>query len=216
MLDQENPRDSIVTAIRPEKKTLLSRAAVFAGDRPAVYVLLEDAARLTVGEPIAKDQLEAMRHRYQNRGAYLEAVRFLGPRDRSAQEVEQHIARKGWEPAACARALAKLRQEGTLDDHTFAVNWVAYRSRTSPRSRLAVIQELIRKGVARQTVLAAVEDMDEESLALACLLKKRRQWRRYEGDERRRRILAFLQRKGFPFDVCRNTAEAAMAHAPDD
>ena len=45
-------------------------------------------------------------------------------------------------------------------------------------------------------------------LALACARKKRQQWQRYEGDERRRRIMLYLQRKGFPYDACRSAAES--------
>jgi regulatory protein len=79
-----------------------------------------------------------------------------------------------------------------------------------------MMQELKQKGLARETILAAVTAMDEEALALACAKKKVRQWLRYAGDERKKRVLAFLQRKGFPSDVCLKTARILVNHSQDD
>ena len=202
-----NGDGGLIAAIRMEKTRLMPRAVVHLADGPAVHALRRDAAGLKVGDPISKSALIALEQRYQQRGAYLQAVRFLGPRDRSAQEIADHLQHKGWNAEACAAALARLRDEGHVDDPRFARTWVAYRCRTAPRSRLAVSRELERKGVARPIVQAAVADMDEEALALACARRKLRQWQRYQGHERRRRIAVFLQRKGFPYEVCRSAAD---------
>lgn len=197
----------LIAAIRLEKTRLMPRAVIRLADGPTTHVLRRDAAGLKIGEAITKSALIALQRRYQQRGAYLQAVRFLGPRDRSAKEIADHLQRKGWSAEACAAALTRLQGEGYVDDPRFARTWVAYRCRTAPRSRWAVSQELKQKGIAPAIIQAAVADMDEERLALACARKKLRQWQRYDGDERRRRILAFLQRKGFPYDACRSAAD---------
>jgi regulatory protein len=216
MSDSADAAAHQITAIRLEKTRLMPRAVLELADRPAVYVLQRDAARLKEGDRLAEDRLQDLQQRYHRRAAYLQAVRFLGPRDRSAKEVAEHLDGKGWDGAACADALTKLRDEGYVNDLRFAQNWVAQRCRTAPRSRLAVSQELNRKGIERRTILKAVAAMDEEALALACARKKRRQWQRFNGDERRRRITAFLQRKGFPYEACRKAAASLVDLVGDD
>ena len=198
----------VIAAIRIEKSRLMPRAVIHLADGTAVHALRRDAAGLKVGDPLTENVLIALQQRYQQRGAYLQAVRFLGPRDRSVKEIADHLRQKAWDAEACAAALARLQDEGYVDDPRFARTWVAYRCRTAPRSRLALSQELKRKGIARAIIQAAVADMDEEALALACARRKIRQWQRFEGDERRRRIIVFLQRKGFPYDACRSAADS--------
>jgi regulatory protein len=214
--DPANPAGVVIAAIRFEQSALIPRAAVHFADHPKLYVLRRDAVRLEVGQRLDHDTLANLQQRYQTRAAYLQAVRFLGARDRSAQEIENHLIGKGWDAAACAGALAKLRAEGYVDDSRLAQMWVAHRCRSSQRSRMAVTQELRQKGIDQGTITAAVAVMDEDALALACARKKRRQWRRYTEEERQRRMVMFLRRKGFPYDACRKAAQKLREEPPDD
>lgn len=212
---QDDPGGGVITAIEMEKTPLMKRAAVYLDDRPTVYARERDVAPRNVGDFVSNRTLTAWQRRYEDRGAYLQAIRYLGPRDRSAREVRQHLDRKGWPAAACGHAIDKLKEEGYVDDRKFAAAWVASRGRTAPRSRMAAIQELQHKGIARETILAVVETMDEEVLALACARKKTRQWLRYADDQRKQRIVAYLQRKGFPYAACRKAAQDLTAPWPD-
>ena len=198
----------IITAIVIEKTATMPRAAIFVDDRRAVYALCRDAGRLAVGHAIADQALADLHRRYRHHGAYLQAIRYLGPRDRSVSEIKQHLTTKGWDTEANHQALERLKQEGYVDDEIFARKWVDYRCRTAPRSRIAIIQELKRKGIARATIQSAVEAMDEAALALDCTKRKSRQWLRYDGAEKEQRIVVFLQRKGFPYPACRKAARA--------
>ena len=204
-----------ITAVVPEKSGTVRRTAIHVDGRMAIYARPPDAEGLAAGDRIQDDQLKRLQARYE-RGAYLQAGRFLGRRDRSVHEVRQHLQAKGWDESACVRALEKLNQEGLVGDQDLAYKWIDYRARTSPRSRRAMIQELQRRGIDREIVHKAVAPMDEKALALACARKKQRQWQRYPEDERLRRIMAFLQRKGFPYAVCRETARILTGNAPDD
>lgn len=198
------------------KKAPFKRAAIMVDGHLAVYARPRDTELLHAGAPISETTLAALHHRYQDYGAYHQAVRFLSARDRSVREVRRHVRTKGWEAAACDRAVERLQEEGYLDDHAFARRWVDTRCRTAPRSRLAVIQELKQKGVPRDAIEAAVACMDEEALALACLQKKGRQWGRYGEDEKERRMVVFLQRKGFSYAVGQKAAQAYHDLTKDD
>jgi len=201
-------RGGLITAIVIEKTKVMPRAAIFVDERLAVYARPRDVKRLAVGQAITEQVLADLHRRYHHHGAYLQAIRYLGPRDRSVLEIKQHLTTKGWDTEAVYQAVERLEQEGYVDDEVFSRKWVAYRCRTAPRSRIAIIQELKRKGIARATIQSAVEAMDEEALALDCAKKKSRQWLRYAGAEKEQRIVIFLQRKGFPYPVCRKAAQA--------
>jgi len=204
-----------ITAVEWETVGTVKRAAVYVDDRFAVYALPPEAQTLVPGEAIHPGQLTALQARYE-RGAYLQAVRLLARRDRSVREVQRHLETKGWDEPARERAVARLQREGFLEDQAFARKWVDYRSRNAPRSRRVMIRELEQKGIARETIRDAVAAMDESALALACARRKRRQWRRFRGEERLQRIMVFLQRKGFPYRICRETAGRMADDGQDD
>lgn len=204
-------RGGIITAIVMQKAATIQRAAIFVDKRLAVYARPRDAGQLVVGHAVTDQALAALHRRYNHHGAYLQAIRYLGPRDRSALEVQRHLTTKGWDADANHHAVERLKQEGYVDDEVFSRKWVDYRCRTAPRSRIAIIQELKRKGIARAMIQTAVETMDEEALALDCAKKKSRQWLRYDGAEKEQRIVIFLQRKGFPYPVCRKAAQAILS-----
>jgi regulatory protein len=209
-------RGGTITAITMETTPLMKRAVVFVDNRRAAYALPRDSERLAISQPISNETLAELQRRYDDHGAYLQAVRFLGPRNRSASEIRQHLTAKGWHTEAAHQAIERLKQEGYVDDRLFTQQWIDYRSRTAPRSRMAIMQELQQKGIARETILSAVATMDEAALALDCAQKKARQWRRYDGVQKEQRIAAFLQRKGFPFAVCRETARSLAGQSQED
>jgi regulatory protein len=215
--DRVLPRNGAgrISAIRLETSGRVKRAAVYVDDRLAVYALPGEVQNLVIGEVVRGEELRQLQEGYQ-KGAYLQAVRFLARRDRSVREVQRHLYAKGWDEAACEHAVNRLQQERFLDDKALARKWVDYRARTAPRSRRVMMRELEQKGLDRQIIGDAVASMDEEALSLSCAQKKARQWQRFAGDERRQRIMVFLQRKGFPYAVCRETARRMIADGQDD
>ena len=208
-------RTGRISAIRLETSGRVKRAAVYVDDRLAVYALASEVKDLVIGAAVRGEELRQLQERYQ-KGAYLQAVRFLARRDRSVREVQRHLQAKGWDEAACEQAVNRLRQERFLDDKAFARKWVDYRARTAPRSCRVMVRELEQKGLDRQTIDDVMAAMDERALALVCAQKKIRQWQRYAGDERRQRIMVFLQRKGFPYAICREAAHRMIEDGLDD
>ena len=207
--------DGRITAVLPDNTSTVKRTAIHVDGRLAVYALPHEAEILAVGDRIQGRELKRLQARYE-RGAYLQAVRFLGRRDRSVREVQQHLRAKGWDGSACTKTVTRLKQEGLLGDRVLASKWIDYRGRTAPRSRRVMIQELQQRGIARAIIHQAVATMDEKALALACARRKQRQWQRYPEGERPTRIMTFLQRKGFPYDVCRETVRILSGNTPDD
>ena len=212
---QDKTPVGVITDIRIQRVPI-KRAAIVVDGRLAGHACVQDAQGLSVGHSITGQVLSELNRRYQRKGAYLQAVRYLGRRDRSVLEVRRHLDARGWDSAAGQEAVERLQAEGYLDDRAFADKWVDLRCRTAPRSRRAVTQELRQKGIRRAIIDAAVAGMDEELLALACVQKKARQWQRYDDSEKERRIITFLQRKGFPYVPARKAAQTFIKMAADN
>lgn len=112
------------------------------------------------------------------------------------------MTHKGFLPETIEAVLAKLADQGLVDDRKFARNWVASRVRRAPRSRRLLACELRRKGVDAVTVESVLSDLDDRLLALACIERRQRQWQGISSiDEQRIKILRHLQNKGFSLAV---------------
>lgn len=170
-------------------------------------VSLVAAGRLSVGDRVDADIIKLWQVDQGRRDAYQRALRYLGARDHSRREIRQKLRRQGFGRAAIDAAIEKLMDQNYLDDQVYAANYVNYRMKTSPRSRRLLAQELKRKGIRDDHIEAALKPVDERRMALACIHRKRRRWRRFEGQQRRLKILAHLSGKGFSYDVSRLAVE---------
>ena len=183
------------------------RVMVYVDGQPCATVSLLAAGRLAVGGRVDADIIEQWQIDQGRRDAYQCALRFLSARDHCRHEIRQKLKRQGFGGAAIDAAIEKLMDQNYLDDQIYAANYVNYRMKTSPRSRRLLSQELKRKGIRDDHIQMALEPVDERQMALACIHRKRRRWRRFAGQERRLKILAHLSSKGFSYDVSRLAVE---------
>lgn len=85
-------------------------------------------------------------------------LRYLAVRSHSRVELGRKLARKGFEDDEVEAALCRLTELGYLDDNAFARAVV--RRRSTSRGQIAIIAELIAKGVSRPAAAEAVADFD--------------------------------------------------------
>jgi regulatory protein len=130
------------------------------------------------------------------------AVGLLAAQGRSARELTRRLVQKG-EPAAQAEAaVEKLAEAGLVDDGAYARHVARSRVLGRGDSRRRLQQELARKGVARDVADEAVaevfddEAVDEEALVEAAARRKLRSLSTLDAPTRRRRLWAFLARRG--------------------
>jgi regulatory protein len=128
---------------------------------------------------------------------------LLARRPRARRELDDYLRRRGLERALREAILARLVERGLVDDPAFARSWVENRTAFRPRSRRALAVELRRKGVSAETATQALAEVDEESAARSAA---RGYARRLSGLGRKdffQRLLSFLGRRGFTYDVAR-------------
>ena len=137
---------------------------------------------------------------------YDRALNMLALRARSAAELRRLLVRKG-EPADLVdAAIERLLRAGFLDDESFARQFARSKLLGAGLSRRRVQQELARRGVAREIVDSALADViteeqvDEADGLQRVARKKLKSLERLDAPTQRRRLYAFLARRGYDSD----------------
>lgn len=157
---------------------------------------LEEGKRLTEGE-VARLSYEA-----DVEAAYGVAVRMLSSRPRAVHEVLRRLRERGHNPSAAAKAVGRLEEAGFLNDTEFAEHFVRVRgARGHGPSRL--LRDLVARGVDRRLAERAIsaglehEGVDRRAQICHLLEKRAGHVRDLPPGKQRRRLLAYLERRGF-------------------
>jgi regulatory protein len=134
---------------------------------------------------------------------YDRALNMLAFRGRSSAELTRALVRKGAERSIVDHAIARLQEQGLLDDAAFAQSFARAKVLGANQSRRRVQQHLARKGVAREVSDAAIaavfeeEGIDQREMVEAVARKKIRSLNKLDPSVQKRRLYAFLARRGF-------------------
>jgi regulatory protein len=209
---------AIVPAVRPA-----GRFEVVADGRTVAVLSLDAIERLqlSVGRSIAGLEERIAAEAAQVK-VYDRAINMLAFRARSSVELARALVRKGEERTLVDRAIARLQEQRLLDDAAFAQAYTRAKVLGASQSRRRVQQGLARKGVARgvsdvaiETVFAE-EGVDQRDIVEAAARKKLRTLAKLDAPVRRRRLYAFLARRGYDGEDIRRAMEAVGAELKDD
>lgn len=184
-------------------------------DGHSIATLSIDAIeRLRIAVGVEADiLLQAINDEAAQLAVYDRALNMLAFRARSASELARALVRKGSERAEVDRAIARLQEQGLLDDAAFAQAFTRAKVLGANLSRRRVQQELTRKGVARDvgeqavTAVFEAEGIDQREMVEAAARRKARSLGRLDPVVRRRRLYAFLARRGYDSDDIRRAME---------
>jgi regulatory protein len=140
-----------------------------------------------------------------DRGARAAAQRLLAYRPRSEAELRKRLSRR-YPPSAVDGALESLKRAGLVDDTAFAQLWTESRVTHRPRSAALIRRELLQKGVSSGTVEAAVDGVDDAENAYRAAARLAERLRDESREVFRRRVWAYLQRRGFGYSAVRSAA----------
>jgi regulatory protein len=142
------------------------------------------------------------------------ALRLLAMQSRSETEIARKLARRGADPEAIAALLDDFRQRGWLDDQALAERWVEARGQS--RGRGALAWELRRRGVDPSDALSERTDDDEKSAAWTAAVRKAGDPPTVAGPDGKRKLAAFLQRRGFSYNTVRHVLDRTVVEKPSD
>ncbi|MCX8212931.1 MAG: regulatory protein RecX [SAR202 cluster bacterium] len=149
------------------------------------------------------------------RSAYSAALRLLAYRPRTRKEMASRLGRK-FEPDVVDNVVALLTKQGYLDDASFASAWRTSRESNNPKSSWVVQRELETRGIEASVASETVQNMDDDENAYAAGAKAARRLAKLEPAVFRRRLWAYLNRRGFSSSVTRRTVERLLQQADED
>jgi regulatory protein len=141
------------------------------------------------------------------RSTYDRALDLLEARARSVVELRRALIKKGEPAADVDAAIERLRAAGLLDDASYARQLARSKALGAGQSRRRIAQELGRRGVARTVgdeAIAAVFDeeaVDEDANIDRVARKKMKTLAKLDARVQRRRLYAFLARRGYEVDA---------------
>jgi regulatory protein len=139
--------------------------------------------------------------------AYDRALTFLEQRPRSQAEVRRKLAGKKIAPETIERVIARLTAAGLLNDREFVQLWIESRENFKPRAGQALRMELRQKGVSPALIDEAVKELDEGESAYRAAVTRAPRYHNLERKEFRDKLSAFLLRRGFSYEVVKETVE---------
>jgi regulatory protein len=150
------------------------------------------------------------------RSTYERALDMLEARARGADELRRLLVRKGEPAAEVDETIERLTRAGLLDDANYARQLARSKALGAGMSRRRIQQELSKRGVAREVSTEAIarvfedESVDEGKLIERAAAKKLRTLGRLDEPTRRRRLYAFLARRGFDADDIQRVIRALL------
>ena len=157
---------------------------------------------LRVGGELEAAMLDRLRALADVEAAQRAALRALARRAHARRDLERRLVKKQHPPAAVDAALERLAVRGLLDDRRFAERYAAVRA-VRGRGPARLVRDLLAQGVERRTAEDAVRHaLDEEGIdpgleARAVAVKRASQLGGLPAAMRRRRLGAFLVRRGY-------------------
>ena len=136
------------------------------------------------------------------RDAFTTALTLLSARELSETQLRTRLLRRKLDPSDIDSALARLKEDGTLNDRRVARAIARMESEIKHRGRARVIQKIRQAGIDGDTAEDAVrevfEDVDENALLEHAMERRLRGKSRRDLDEKQRaRIVRALMAQGF-------------------
>jgi regulatory protein len=136
--------------------------------------------------------------------ALTDACHLLNHRARSAREIRDRLSRKGHDGDVIEAVIARLRDDGLVDDAAFARAFVADKTNLSKWGRDRIARELRGHGIASATIAGALEGLDGETEVRRALAALGRLGPPQPPlDKARARAVSALMRRGYGADIAR-------------
>jgi regulatory protein len=178
-------------------------------ETPTPETLADIAARIAEIEATPSEPLETPSSRPENI-----SMHALARRGMSVAEMRALLTRRELEPEQVEAEVARLERVGLLDDRALAETLVQSLYERKGLGRSAIAAELRRRQVdpaAIDLALQVIDSDDELGRAIEVAEKRANQLRSYDPETARRRLGAYLQRRGYSGSILSAAMESALS-----
>jgi len=157
--------------------------------------------RLTVGQAVGEEQRLRLAAAADGEAAFRMVLRALERRSFARADLARRLSRKGHPREAVESAVERAASLGLLNDAAFARDYVQTRAARG-RGPSRLIRDLLAMGVDRAHIDRALtaeypDGSDHAGVPLALATKRAAQLGSLPRPVKRRRVLAYLARRGF-------------------
>jgi len=156
------------------------------------------------------------------RSTYERALGMLEARARGTDELRRLLLRKGEPAADVDAAVERLTRAGLLDDANYARQVARTKALGGGLSRRRIQQELTRRGVAKTVSTEAIDAVfedegvsDADSIERAAR-KKLKSLKTLDEPTQRRRLYAYLARRGYDSDDISRVVRSVLGQDASD
>lgn len=144
-----------------------------------------------------------------------EAMNLLSYRDHFAFELQKKLQRKfPKENNMIQLIIERLQDSHLINDKNYIQNYIEYRSKTSPRGKNMLRQELRLRGLDLELVDQVFDEIefDEYEFCRKAGFKKKLSFdHKIHQDKQKDKLYRFLASRGFDFSVVREVVESLIA-----
>lgn len=169
--------------------------------------------RMITGNSFMKADLVEIVVADERQRAYVEGLRYLERKPRTAMEMTRRLRQKEIGETIIAEVVQQLQEERLLDDPLYAKQWAEQRIANQRKGKMWIRQELREKGIDKTLISEALENITPEQELESALETGRKKWNliRGEASDKRRKTGAFLMRRGFSGDMVRQVINTLLA-----
>lgn len=200
----------IVTKIEVQKKNK-KRFSLYSDD---VYLfgVSEDTLvhfNIQKGRDYADSELQEIQNYETLIQCLAQAYRYLARRAHLEAELVRKLRAKTFEKDIIALAISRLKTKNYLDDRAFIRQYISDEIRFKRNGPLLIYKKLLQKGAAREDIdeLLGPSYPEAEQLKNARILYAKKASTSAKPEAQK--IYAYLQQKGFSWDIIRQCAENA-------
>ncbi len=207
-----------ITKIEQQKKNP-DRVSVYVNEKFALGLkkssLLE--AGLKKGQEITEEELDELKQKDIEDKNWERVLNYLSYRPRSSSEIRRYLKKKKVEETQTEDIINRLEDLGYLDDLEFAAWWIEQRVRHKPRGRILLYNELAKKGIDKQKIKKALDDLTkiveeiyevpekfaddpEAFLAYKSAKKKAKRYKKEPPQKAKQKLSQYLYRRGFTWE----------------
>lgn len=134
--------------------------------------------------------------------AFNYSLKYLSFRARSTKEIKDYLVRKNFIEATIDAAIQKLNELKFLNDEGFAKAWIESRQKHKGKSKFVLKQELRIKGIDSGMIDHTLQEAQEDFETARILFeKKKKLFQGLSKIEFKKRMGAYLQRRGFTWEI---------------
>ena len=144
------------------------------------------------------------------------ALKLLGLRSHSREELERKLLKKGYTTESIEPVMEKLTKKGVLNDRMFSMELIRSKSRQKPAGKIKMRAELRKRGVSDTIIDELLKEYESGALCQRAAEKKFGSLHGVTETEKKKKLEIFLHNRGFEWQEIQMELRRFFQSGSDD